>query len=187
MLKGGISMVAADTKTLLLKSTSRIISERGFGRLTLDAVCKEAGVSKGGLLYHFQNKEALIQGLNYYVLQNTQQYIHAEEKNSRSFTEAYLRATIKSLDASNEDLKIFPGLIASLSESGELLSEWKQEYENIQQRLEADEVSKEFAHIVRLVGDGLWFAQMFDLSPIKTDDALRLANYLLDLLEKENE
>src|SRR5699024_7061579 len=115
MLKGGISMVAADTKTLLLQSTSRIISERGFGRLTLDAVCKEAGVSKGGLLYHFPNKEALIQGLNYYVLQNTQQYIHEEEKNSKSFTEAYLRATIKSLDASNEDLKIFPGLIASLS------------------------------------------------------------------------
>src|SRR5690625_3089594 len=109
------------------------------------------------------------------------------KKNSKSFTEAYLRATIKSLDASNEDLKIFPGLIASLSEKGELSSEWKQEYENIQQRLEADEVSKEFAHIVRLVGDGLWFAQMFDLSPIKTDDAMRLANYLLDLLEKENE
>src|SRR5690625_6107809 len=118
-------MAATDTKTLLLQSTSRIISEKGFGKLTLNAVCKEAGVSKGGLLYHFPNKEALIQGLNYYVLQNTRKYIHEEEKNSKTFTEAYLRATIKSLDASNEDLKIFPGLIASLSESGELLSEWK--------------------------------------------------------------
>src|SRR5690625_3428562 len=134
-------MVATDTKTLLLQSTSRIISEKGFGKLTLDAVCKEAGVSKGGLLYHFPNKKALIQGLNYYVLQNTRQYIHEEEKNSNNFKEAYLRATIRSLDASNEDLKIFPELIVSLSQLGEYKSEWKEEEENMQEKLEADQIS----------------------------------------------
>ena len=36
---------------------------KGVAKLTLEAVAKEAGVSKGGLLYHFSNKEALIEGM----------------------------------------------------------------------------------------------------------------------------
>ena len=35
---------------------------KGVAKLTLEAVAKE-GVSKGGLLYHFSNKEALIEGM----------------------------------------------------------------------------------------------------------------------------
>ena len=37
--------------------------EGGISGLTLEAVAREAGVSKGGLLYHFPSKEALISGM----------------------------------------------------------------------------------------------------------------------------
>ena len=40
-----------------------MIRRDGARALTLDAVAAEAGVSKGGVLYHFATKRALIDGL----------------------------------------------------------------------------------------------------------------------------
>jgi AcrR family transcriptional regulator len=44
------SSSAAVTRDRLLQATSHIIQTQGIERLTLDAVAKEAKVSKGGLL-----------------------------------------------------------------------------------------------------------------------------------------
>ena len=40
-----------------------VLARGGASAVTLDSVAAEAGVSKGGLLYHFKNKEALYAGL----------------------------------------------------------------------------------------------------------------------------
>ena len=37
-----------------------LVAEQGASNLTLDAVAQAAGVSKGGLLYHYPNKDALL-------------------------------------------------------------------------------------------------------------------------------
>ncbi|PJF24919.1 MAG: TetR family transcriptional regulator, partial [Phototrophicales bacterium] len=47
----------------LLNAASQIVLEKGAAHLTLEAVAALAGVSKGGLLYHFPSKEALIKGM----------------------------------------------------------------------------------------------------------------------------
>ena len=47
----------------VLDAFQRLLIERGARETTLDAVAKAAGVSKGGLLYHFGSREALIEGL----------------------------------------------------------------------------------------------------------------------------
>ena len=47
----------------LLDAAERLVSEVGAGHLTLEAVARAAGVSKGGLLYHFPSKEALLQAM----------------------------------------------------------------------------------------------------------------------------
>ncbi|MFT8897951.1 MAG: TetR/AcrR family transcriptional regulator [Acetobacter sp.] len=50
-------------KTDLLDAAARILTERGIQAFTLDLVARDAGVSKGGLLHHFANKKALLDGL----------------------------------------------------------------------------------------------------------------------------
>jgi AcrR family transcriptional regulator len=52
-----------DARTRILDAAEAIVRARGVGGLTLDAAAKAAGVSKGGLLYHFASKEALLTGL----------------------------------------------------------------------------------------------------------------------------
>lgn len=47
----------------VLDAFERLLIERGERETTLDAVAKEAGVSKGGLIYHFSSRDALVDGL----------------------------------------------------------------------------------------------------------------------------
>ncbi|HET7421647.1 MAG TPA: TetR/AcrR family transcriptional regulator [Candidatus Dormibacteraeota bacterium] len=47
-------------KQLLLRSTYRLISERGVHRVSLEDIAQLAGVSKGLVLYHFKTKERLV-------------------------------------------------------------------------------------------------------------------------------
>ena len=57
------AQIATGTKLEVLRAAHRVVLRDGVSALTLEAVAREAGRSKGGLLYHFPTKEALIQGL----------------------------------------------------------------------------------------------------------------------------
>jgi AcrR family transcriptional regulator len=54
---------ATDARTRILDAAEAIVRARGVPGLTLGAAAREAGVSKGGLLYHFGSKEALLSAL----------------------------------------------------------------------------------------------------------------------------
>jgi AcrR family transcriptional regulator len=51
------------TRDRVLDSFERLLVGAGSRAATLDAVAAEAGVSKGGLLYHFHSREALVDGM----------------------------------------------------------------------------------------------------------------------------
>lgn len=53
----------ADARTRVLDAAEAIVQSRGVAGLTLEAAARDAGVSKGGLLYHFASKEALLTAL----------------------------------------------------------------------------------------------------------------------------
>ena len=60
------SIVAAGARAPARRSSTRrrsLSASIGSGRLTLEAVAERAGLSKGGLLYNFPNKEALLQAM----------------------------------------------------------------------------------------------------------------------------
>ncbi|WP_371362004.1 hypothetical protein SRRS_32680 [Sporomusa rhizae] len=48
-----------ETKEQILRAAAEIINVEGVFSLTLEAVAKKAGISKGGLLYHFPTKDDL--------------------------------------------------------------------------------------------------------------------------------
>jgi AcrR family transcriptional regulator len=55
--------VKTDIKNKLLDAAEAVVVRAGIGNLTLDAVASEAGISKGGLLYHFPSKEKLVEAM----------------------------------------------------------------------------------------------------------------------------
>jgi AcrR family transcriptional regulator len=52
-----------DAPTRILDAAENLIIARGVAAMTLEAVAREAGVSKGGLLYHFASREAWLEAL----------------------------------------------------------------------------------------------------------------------------
>jgi AcrR family transcriptional regulator len=54
------AVAATDARTRILDAAEAMVRARGVSGLTLEAAAREAGVSKGGLLYHFASKEALL-------------------------------------------------------------------------------------------------------------------------------
>ncbi|MEA9985856.1 MULTISPECIES: TetR/AcrR family transcriptional regulator [Subtercola] len=54
---------APSARDRVLDAFENILITQGERTATLDAVAAEAGVSKGGLLYHFGSKDALVEGL----------------------------------------------------------------------------------------------------------------------------
>jgi AcrR family transcriptional regulator len=59
----GSMIPQTDARTRILDAAEALVRAKGVGGLTLEAAAKGAGVSKGGLLYHFASKEALLTGL----------------------------------------------------------------------------------------------------------------------------
>lgn len=51
------------TRIAVISAALAIIAREGAGHLTLDAIAKESGISKGGLLHQFPNKRAVLAAL----------------------------------------------------------------------------------------------------------------------------
>jgi AcrR family transcriptional regulator len=56
-------MARQNNRESILDAAEEVVVSHGTARLTLDAVAETANVSKGGLLYHFPTKEALLAGM----------------------------------------------------------------------------------------------------------------------------
>lgn len=56
-------MAVATTRDRILDAFEALLVEQGSRAATLDAVAEEAGVSKGGLLYHFPSRDDLVIGM----------------------------------------------------------------------------------------------------------------------------
>ena len=55
-----VPAIAVSSRERILAATVQVALRDGVSAMTLDAVAREAGVSKGGLLYHFASKDELI-------------------------------------------------------------------------------------------------------------------------------
>lgn len=143
-----------DTKAKILKAASRVVEKSGVARMTLEEVAVEAKVSKGGLLYHFPSKEALIVGLVDEFIAQFDQFLDSRKEDAipGSFTRAYLQSAMF-FDTSSAS-----GIISAIANDPMLLAPVHKAYARWQSRLEHDGIDPVLATMVRLVSDGLWFS-----------------------------
>jgi AcrR family transcriptional regulator len=160
----------SDKRQALLEAALHVIRSGGAAQLTLERVAQEAGVSKGGLLYHFPSKEALLQALlGHFVAQiGAKLDAYVGEGGTGAFARAYIRTTLEPQDDINH---LTPAILAAMAHQPSLLQPLRAQFEAWQARAEADGLPPGVGTLVRLAMDGLWFADLFDLAP--PDLALR--------------
>lgn len=57
------------TREAAIQAALTIITRDGAGRLTIDAIARESGISKGGVLHQFRTKEAVLKALLEYQIE----------------------------------------------------------------------------------------------------------------------
>ena len=177
---------SVSTRDTILYAAASIVIEQGASRMTLESVAKEAGVSKGGLLYHFPSKDALIQGMIEQMNQEFTARIWAEYEKDDVGTNRgrWLRALIKATCTSTH-LELSAGLMAAVLLNPELLEPNRQSYESRQKLIEQDGVDPVLANIIRLAVDGLWFSELLAFAPPREPLRAQLLERLLSLTTGE--
>ncbi len=175
-----------DTRTIILAAAAKIVREQGAAHLTLDAAAKEAGVSKGGLLYHFPNKDLLIRGMVEYVVQDFNERLRTEYEQDDWGTNQgrWLRALTR-VNFSSRDQELGAGLAAAILLNPALLEPNRRAYESRQTLLEQDGVDVVMANIIRLVGDGLWFSELLGYAPPQEPLKTQILERLLSLTTRK--
>lgn len=151
----------------ILEAAALIVKEQGSDALTLDAAAKKAEVSKGGLLYHFSTKEALVKGLVQHMNDLYRENVEGLVENDPEEAGKWARAFIEVMhDKSEENRTISAGMLAAQGINPELMKPLQDTYENWQEHMEHDGLDEVDATITRLAIDGLWLSEIFGLAPL---------------------
>ncbi|GAA3425103.1 TetR/AcrR family transcriptional regulator [Streptosporangium sandarakinum] len=135
----------------LLDAAEDLLGDQGAGALTLAAVAERAGCSKGGLLYHFNSKEALIKGMVERLIEDFDQLVAAQGHDT--YTKNYLAATFEAVRTGRlrrwAVVTGASGNLLLLAPLREAMARWHREGLD-------DEPDPVAAQIVRLACEGLW-------------------------------
>jgi AcrR family transcriptional regulator len=181
------SQSAAITRNSLLQAASHIIQTQGVERLTLDAVAKEAQVSKGGLLYHFASKEALVVGVIQYLMDDFEAEIARELDRDRAadspgkWLRAYVKATFNYNDL---PIALVSHLLSAVTLNPELLEPVQSRFDDWQQQLQTSGLDPVRATLVRLAADGLGTSELFGRALPDTSLRQQLLDMLLAMVEE---
>jgi AcrR family transcriptional regulator len=162
-----------DTRAKLLDAAGTVIRRDGPQALTLDAVAAEAGVSKGGLLYHFKSKRELLDGLVTRWLDEFQADIDAAPGN---FVAGYVRAS----DGAHAEEA---GLLAALVADPQVLAAVRDRYATWQDLVASWGGDPVDATVARLAADGLWLADLLGMAPPQGELRERVLARLLELCD----
>ncbi|MEV0594026.1 TetR/AcrR family transcriptional regulator [Nonomuraea cavernae] len=164
----------------LLDAAEEILCDQGSAALTLAAVADRAGVSKGGLLYHFNSKEALIKAMAERLIDDFDQLM--AEQPDDTYTERYLGATLAAVRSGRlrrwAVVTGASGNIYLLAPLREAMARWHREGLD-------EEPDRLASQIVRLACEGLWDVSSHDPGLSTEDDLVALEARLRNLLKPE--
>ncbi len=168
----------------LLAAAERIVRRDGVGRLTLDAVAVEAGASKGGLLYHFASRDALITAM---VERHATAFSASLEASMAAdpappgrWTRAYLRSSASPADPGDGDAAA-TGLLAAMASNPALADPLREQYAAWRERVADDGLPEADAMIVALAADGLWMADLLGFAAPAGAQRRRILARLLEM------
>ncbi|WP_420436540.1 TetR family transcriptional regulator [Candidatus Poriferisocius sp.] len=172
------------TRDRILQAATEVITQEGVSSLTLDKVAARAGVSKGGFLYHFGSKDALIIGLLNQVMGvlDNELNVLAEGIDSKrgAFALAYLDYVREPTQAATDTAV---SILAAAAVDDDLLDSTRATFQRWQNRLRHDDgVEDVQALLARIVGDGLWLIDLFGLAPPTAEERRKVLDLVSNMI-----
>ncbi|MEO8326842.1 MAG: squalene--hopene cyclase, partial [Nitrospirota bacterium] len=139
--------------------------------MTLEHVAREAGISKGGLLYHFEGKEQLLEGLIELLARDLDRKQVGEFLTNSIHDEHPLTALSPDLEENLNNQRSLCGqeiasiLMAARAINPHLLAPIRERYQNWQSIFLANTTDPTRSLVGRLAAEGLWFSEALGLAP----------------------
>ena len=170
---------------ILNAAEARLLSG-GPGAMVLDAIAADAGISKGGLLYHFPSKEALVAGLCERMLAGFDGELaglsESDEEPAGAWTRAYLSSTVTETGKpADNSAQLMAGILATLGHDSAHMQAVREHFSRWHSRLETDGIDPTTATIVRLAADGLWLSGLLGLAELEPEESQRVIRALREL------
>jgi AcrR family transcriptional regulator len=163
------------TREQIIDAALSVVRTQGVAALTLDEAARLAGISKGGVLYHFKSKEALIQAMVARLAGQceTLQQAHYDQLSpgpyrwARALVETSFDPAAPTTDPAGV------ALLAAVATNPGLLEPLEGTIDTAFRRLTEDSEDPSMALLVALAMDGLWLHRLVN-SPVM-DEARRLS------------
>jgi AcrR family transcriptional regulator len=165
----------------LLDAAVVVIRRDGVQALTLDAVAAASGTSKGGVLYHFGSKRALVDALVERWLEEFEAQLEGDDV-AVAFVRACDLGAIGPQAAASEF-----GVLAALIAEPAVLEAVRARYATWMDRMIAGGLNRDDAWLVRLAADGLWYADLLGIAAPQGEDRRRLIERLVALASGDRE
>ena len=175
------------TREHILQSAARLVLTEGASSLTLDAAAKAAGVSKGGLLYHFPSKEALILGMIDARHQWFKELIEAERMTQvapqapGSWHKALVEAGFKSFLACQD---ITAGMLATVAQDPAAVARIQAGMMELLVIRDKDGISRVVSNTVIATLDGIKMYRVIGLPLPSEEEIQQLRVYLYQLIDQ---
>lgn len=169
----------------ILAAAVHVIVRQGIQSLTIDAVAAEANLSKGGVLYHFASKEALIREMIAFCLGEFQQQLesrvaldpHPQGRFLRAFLSMLAPETapkdgspVAGLDP-QQQRRLHAAFIATVIANPDMVADVRPFFGWARERATSDGLPPDEAVTIWAAADGLWFWDVVGVTPL--DNALR--------------
>ena len=175
----------SNKKHTILQAAADIVQRDGAGHLTIDAVAAEAGLSKGGVLYHFPNKRALLEGMLDTLIDSIDQRStrHRDELNGQPG--AVVRSLLDGeINQSPTEQAMSRAILAAAAEDPKLLDRARSFFAQVLQDMRDGPDPADNQLIVFLALQGLIFMDMLDLSPLSQTETRDVRHSMHTLLSE---
>lgn len=175
----------ASARDRVLDAAESLAVKVGALHITLDAVSEAAGVSKGGLLYHFPSKNALIQAMVDRHIDRLEAIRNAVRDVLPAGRARLLKAHIMSMGsrAGGSD-KVTAAIIAAAVHNPRLLDDARKRYAKAFKQYVAGGVRPERAAVIAMAMDGLVFTRLVGISPFDSCFTKRIMKELFRLADE---
>jgi AcrR family transcriptional regulator len=161
----------------LLDAAIGLVAEQGVAALTVERLAQAAGMTKGGVQYHFRTKDALVIALLDYLIDGFDAEIDAlagEGAEGGEWLAAYVKV---SLGESGPEMAFVDGvalaLIAAMAPDDPCAEPFKAATQRWRERAERGVRDKPLAQLIRLAADAVWLERTHAGIERKVVDALR--------------
>ena len=178
------SLNSHTVKNQIIDAANEVVLENGAAHLTFDAVVKKTGLSKGGILYHFPNKKALLTAMMNRMIVT---FNDSRERIHQNMTTAILPNTKTYILAAHtkdeQSYKSDIAVLAAAANDPELMQPLQENFRRNFHTARSESNDPTLATLLCLAMDGIWLLSALGLnfaSKQQLEDAVALA---LDLAE----